>query len=306
MIGARDRLDVIVLETCASRPAGLDLNLSAGTRLRIASSPMGWAMLAALPELERFYLLGNVERKTEREWPLLRRRITEGISQVHNTGYCMSLGEWEAELAIVAAPLVIADRTPLVFLRASAGARAWAGAHRARAGSASRRGCAVVAAAGAFRGRSNDMSNAGEARGITLTVECGLEVLSAFHAERAPLSNAELVRRTGLSKATVSRLMTTLIRIGFLRRAGGVRLFELGAGALSIGHAYLETSPVTRTANPYLQELADKLDVCVALAVPISMACRNSSARRSSRNCCGPRARTRARCVAISRRRSRI
>ena len=115
VLGARDRLDVIVLETCASKPATLDLNLSAGTRLRIASSPMGWAMLAALPELERFYLLGNVERKTEREWPLLRRRITEGISQVHNTGYCMSLGEWEPELAIVAAPLVIADRTPLVL-----------------------------------------------------------------------------------------------------------------------------------------------------------------------------------------------
>lgn len=112
------------------------------------------------------------------------------------------------------------------------------------------------------------MSNASEARSITLTVERGLEVLSAFHAERAPLSNAELVRRTGLSKATVSRLTTTLIRIGFLRRAGGGRLFELGAGALSIGHAYLETSPVTHAANPYLQELADKLDVCVALAVP--------------------------------------
>jgi DNA-binding IclR family transcriptional regulator len=72
-------------------------------------------MLAALPELERFYLLGNIERKTGREWPHLRRRITEGISQVHNVGYCMSLGEWEPELAIVAAPLFIPDHTPLVI-----------------------------------------------------------------------------------------------------------------------------------------------------------------------------------------------
>ena len=64
VLGTRDRLDVIVLETCASKPASLDLKLHAGTRLRIASSPMGWALLAALPELERFYLLGNVERKT--------------------------------------------------------------------------------------------------------------------------------------------------------------------------------------------------------------------------------------------------
>jgi DNA-binding IclR family transcriptional regulator len=115
VLGTRDRLDVIVLETCANKPAALDLKLYAGTRLRIASSPMGWAMLAALPELERFYLLGNIERKTGREWPHLRRRITEGISQVHNVGYCMSLGEWEPELAIVAAPLFIPDHTPLVL-----------------------------------------------------------------------------------------------------------------------------------------------------------------------------------------------
>ncbi|NML97098.1 IclR family transcriptional regulator [Paraburkholderia sp. RP-4-7] len=111
------------------------------------------------------------------------------------------------------------------------------------------------------------MKNADESPDITLTVERGLEVLRAFHADRAPLSNAELVRRTGLPKATVSRLTTTLIRIGFLRRAGGGRQFELGAGALGIGHAYLEVNPVTRLVNPFLQELADKLNVCVALAV---------------------------------------
>lgn len=115
VLGTRDRLDVIVLETCASKPASVDLKLYAGTRLRIASSPMGWAMLAALPELERFYLLGNIERKTGRDWPNLRRRISEGISQVHNVGYCVSLGEWEPDLTILAVPLVVQDHTPLVL-----------------------------------------------------------------------------------------------------------------------------------------------------------------------------------------------
>jgi DNA-binding IclR family transcriptional regulator len=115
VLAARDRLDVIVLETCASKPVTIDLELHAGARLRIASSPMGWALLAALPELERFYLLGNVERRAGRDWPHLRRRISEGISQTHNAGYCTSLGEWEPDLAIVAAPLVIRDQTPLVL-----------------------------------------------------------------------------------------------------------------------------------------------------------------------------------------------
>ncbi|WP_025597789.1 IclR family transcriptional regulator [Burkholderia sp. WSM2230] len=115
MLGTRDRLDVIVLETYSSKMASVDLKLGAGTRLRIASSPMGWALLAALPELERFYLLGNIERKTGRDWPHLRRRISEGISQVHNVGYCMSLGEWEPDLTILAVPLMIQDHTPLVL-----------------------------------------------------------------------------------------------------------------------------------------------------------------------------------------------
>ncbi|MBC8746006.1 DNA-binding IclR family transcriptional regulator [Paraburkholderia sp. WC7.3g] len=105
-------------------------------------------------------------------------------------------------------------------------------------------------------------------RNITLTVERGLEVLCAFRAARSPLSNAELVRRTGLPKATVSRLTTTLISVGYLRRVGGGRQFELSAGALSIGHAYLEANPMTRIVNPVMQKLADKLDLSVALAIP--------------------------------------
>lgn len=115
VLAMRDRLDVIVLETCASKLTSPDLELSAGMRLRIASSPMGWALLAALPELERFYLLGNIERKMGRQWSHLRRRMGEGISQVQNQGFCASFGEWEPELVIVAAPLTIADHTPLVL-----------------------------------------------------------------------------------------------------------------------------------------------------------------------------------------------
>ncbi len=103
---------------------------------------------------------------------------------------------------------------------------------------------------------------------VTMTLERGLQVLRAFRAERVPLSNGELVRRTGLSKSTVSRLTTTLVAMGFLRRAAGGAQFELASGPLGIGHAYLEASEVTRLAHPFMQALADRLNVSVALAVP--------------------------------------
>ncbi|MGY2488654.1 IclR family transcriptional regulator [Cupriavidus sp. CP313] len=115
VLGTRDRLDVIVLDSRVGSQAVLDLRLTPGTRLHIASSLMGSALLAAIPELERCYLQGNVERKAGREWPALRRRMAEKISQVHQLGFCMSLGEWEPELASVAVPVCVPDQPPLVL-----------------------------------------------------------------------------------------------------------------------------------------------------------------------------------------------
>ena len=113
-LSSRDRLDLIVLESCSGAGAPLALNLSAGVRVGIASSPMGWALLAALPELERFYLMENVERRMPREWPRLRRRSSQALAQVHELGFCTSLGEWDPGLGIIAAPLVVEDHAPLV------------------------------------------------------------------------------------------------------------------------------------------------------------------------------------------------
>jgi DNA-binding IclR family transcriptional regulator len=110
----RDRLDLIVLESCSSPQAPASLRLPVGGRVGIASSPMGWALLASLPEIERDYLLENVEHRMPREWALLRRRSTEAIAQVHQQGFCTAL-EWDRDRGIVAAPLRIDDHAPLVL-----------------------------------------------------------------------------------------------------------------------------------------------------------------------------------------------
>jgi IclR family transcriptional regulator, positive regulator for flagellar biogenesis len=110
-----------------------------------------------------------------------------------------------------------------------------------------------------------------ESCATVLTVSRGLQVLRAFRSERSPLSNAELVRRTGLSKATVSRLTSTLLQLGILGHAAGCRHFELAPGPLGIGHAFIESSKLLQAAHPLLQGLADRLDVSTALAVPNGM-----------------------------------
>ncbi|MGK8793961.1 helix-turn-helix domain-containing protein [Burkholderia cenocepacia] len=44
---------------------------------------------------------------------------------------------------------------------------------------------------------------------VTLTLDRGLQILRAFHAERAPLTNGELAHRTGMSRSAISRLTST-------------------------------------------------------------------------------------------------
>ena len=100
-----------------------------------------------------------------------------------------------------------------------------------------------------------------------ISVGRGLQVLRAFRSELVPLSNAELVRRTGLPKATVSRLTSTLLHLGYLRLAANGRSFELAAGSLLIGHAYSKSSELLNLANPFLQALAERLETSATLAV---------------------------------------
>ncbi|WP_332451392.1 IclR family transcriptional regulator [Burkholderia ubonensis] len=103
---------------------------------------------------------------------------------------------------------------------------------------------------------------------VTLTLDRGLQVLRAFHADRAPLTNGELASRTGLPRSAVSGLTSALVDLDFLRRVAGDARFELGSNVFGIGQAYLAANPVTPLAQPFMQKLADRLDASVALAVP--------------------------------------
>lgn len=113
-LSSRDRLDLVVLESCSGPQAPLPLNLQLGARVGIASSPMGWALLAALPEIERFYLIESVERRMPAEWPRLRRRLGKALGEVYEEGYCTSIGEWDRELGVIAAPVVVGGHAPFV------------------------------------------------------------------------------------------------------------------------------------------------------------------------------------------------
>lgn len=114
-LATRDRLELAVLECRRSLESPLALPLYVGMRVGIAFSPMGWSLLAALPELERAYLLKNVEQRMSKDWSRTRRRVSEGIAQVGEKGYCTAIGEWEPDLGIVATPVLLEGASPFVL-----------------------------------------------------------------------------------------------------------------------------------------------------------------------------------------------
>ncbi|WP_157268218.1 IclR family transcriptional regulator [Azohydromonas aeria] len=99
------------------------------------------------------------------------------------------------------------------------------------------------------------------------SLERGVEILRAFRPGADLLGNGELAERTGLSRATVSRLTQTLVDCGMLERDRSRRAYRLAAPVLSLAHAMRTGSPVLAVAGPLMRSEAEKLKINVGLAV---------------------------------------
>lgn len=95
-------------------------------------------------------------------------------------------------------------------------------------------------------------------------VDKAVEILDAL--EVRPRSLAELVRATGLPRATAHRLATTLERHGLVRRDDEGR-FILGVRLLALGRAAAESIPLTSAAADALAVLRDATAESVQLFV---------------------------------------
>src|SRR5215471_4288909 len=104
-LGTRDRLDLIYVENCRSKH-GVMLRLGLGSRIPIANTAMGRALLAGLPETERDWLLGYMKRQEGKGWPKVRAAIERAVADVAERGFTLALGEWERDINAVGVPLM--------------------------------------------------------------------------------------------------------------------------------------------------------------------------------------------------------
>lgn len=101
------------------------------------------------------------------------------------------------------------------------------------------------------------------------SVEKTLAILLTFAPHNQELGTVEISKKLGLHKATVSRILLTLMRSAFLEQNPQTRKFRLGASILSLGSAArhsLKTNMV-QIAKPHIDELRDTLKETIVLEV---------------------------------------
>jgi DNA-binding IclR family transcriptional regulator len=118
-LGSRDRLSLIYVEYCRSN-AAVTLRLDLGSRVPIATTSMGRALLAALPENERRHLMEFIAEREPERWPRIRAGIERGLADYARRGFTLSIGEWKSDVNAVGVPLIPADGSPIVAFNCGA------------------------------------------------------------------------------------------------------------------------------------------------------------------------------------------
>lgn len=117
------------------------------------------------------------------------------------------------------------------------------------------------------RNKPADGSDDADASSPAASLTRGLDILRAFSASDTTLGNQDLIDRTGLPKATVSRLTSSLVGLGYLHYDTALGRYSIGPATVSLGYSALSSSAVVAMAQPLIQQLADETGAAVAIGM---------------------------------------
>jgi len=117
-LATRERLAMMYLDYCRPRST-VTLSVHSGLQVAMATTSIGRAFLAALPEAERAYLMKQLKARDPARWPPLAAGIENAVAEYRTKGFCTSLGEWKKDVNAVAVPLVSAVLDDVVVFSCS-------------------------------------------------------------------------------------------------------------------------------------------------------------------------------------------
>ena len=101
------------------------------------------------------------------------------------------------------------------------------------------------------------------------SIDKTLMILSSFAPHNQEYGTVEISHRLGFHKATVSRILLTLTRHGFLAQNALTRKFTLGPSVMTLSRALRQSlkTNMVQVAKPFVDELRDTLKETVILEV---------------------------------------
>lgn len=87
------------------------------------------------------------------------------------------------------------------------------------------------------------------------SLERALSIITSFNAERRSMTLTQLSDLLGLSKATISRLCSTLVEYGFLRHDHDIKQYTLGIKLFELGTIVGQSLSLKSLASPLLTQM---------------------------------------------------
>lgn len=104
-------------------------------------------------------------------------------------------------------------------------------------------------------------------RNFVTALARGLEVLRCFRDGEANLTNSDFSERTGLPKATISRLTYTLCALGYLAAGSRPGTYRLSAGVMQLGFSVLSSMDIRDLAQHEMERLRDGPNSYITVAL---------------------------------------
>ncbi|WP_372424408.1 IclR family transcriptional regulator domain-containing protein [Salinarimonas chemoclinalis] len=104
-----------------------------------------------------------------------------------------------------------------------------------------------------------------EDRDYVTSLARGLEVIRAFNRAKSRMTLSEVAERTAMTRAAVRRFLLTLVREGYAETDG--KYFRLRPKVLELGFSLLSSMDITEIMQPVVDELAQRLQESVFVAV---------------------------------------
>jgi len=282
-LGIRDRSHMVYVETARGHESPA-FRPDTGASLPMLASAMGRAWLGRAEPAQRALVLEQIRTRDPEQWDAYHAGLKGALRTFDKCGLALGEGDFEPAIHAVAIPLRESiDSETFVF---NCGVPRVQLTDRMLVDQIAPRLVAMVETVerqlalqpaaddearlspGPFPGRPTmDSFPDDDDRQFAFTLARGLEILRCFRPGEAALGNKDFAERTGLSKATVSRLAYTLTELGYLRHDQVARNYRLGGGVLSMGYPLLAGMRIRQIARPFMRELALQIRGSVSLGM---------------------------------------